>query len=156
VLDGVQTAAAACPNRMDPATSQMAPNMLRDVEILKGPHALRYCTGFGGTLNFRTADGGFSSDSDGFGRLSARYESNGGLLCTEGMAGFRNSRLNARFFGSWAEGGNYVDCHGDEVASSFTRGSFGTQWTFNLGDGHTAEALVTRNLARDAHGPSER
>ncbi len=33
VLDGVQSTIAACPNRMDPPTSQMAPNMLDRIEI---------------------------------------------------------------------------------------------------------------------------
>lgn len=52
VIDGAQTASAACPNRMDPPASQMAPNMLDRIEILKGPHALRYGTGLGATINF--------------------------------------------------------------------------------------------------------
>lgn len=37
VLNGAQSATAACPNRMDPPTSQMAPNMMDRIEILKGP-----------------------------------------------------------------------------------------------------------------------
>ncbi|MEZ5022434.1 MAG: TonB-dependent receptor plug domain-containing protein [Chitinophagales bacterium] len=52
VMDGVQSATAACPNSRIPPTSQMAPNMLDRIEILKGPHALRYGSGFGGTINF--------------------------------------------------------------------------------------------------------
>ena len=42
VLNGAQSALAACPNRMDPPTSQLTPNMIQRVEVLKGPHALRY------------------------------------------------------------------------------------------------------------------
>lgn len=150
VLDGVQTAAAACPNRMDPATSQMAPNMLSHIEIVKGPHALRYGTGFGGTINFRTSATDFTAEEKGFGRLTAGYESNGSLLRSEGMAGFSTQKLNVRFFGSWSQGNDYVDGNGNTVPSSFTRGSFGAQLKLKLTDHHTAEAIVTRNLARDA------
>ena len=41
VLNGAQSATAACPNRMDPPTSQMAPNMLERIEILKGPYVFK-------------------------------------------------------------------------------------------------------------------
>ncbi len=52
VIDGSQCASAACPNRMDPPTSQVAPNMTGRIEILKGPHALRFGNSFGATINF--------------------------------------------------------------------------------------------------------
>ena len=35
VLDGSQTASAACPNRMDPAASQIPINMIAEAEVLK-------------------------------------------------------------------------------------------------------------------------
>ena len=53
VLHGAQSATAACPNRMDPPTSQMAPNMIDRIEVLKGPYALRYGSGFGATINIQ-------------------------------------------------------------------------------------------------------
>lgn len=62
VIDGLQTAHAACPNRMDPPTSQVVLNRIKQVEILKGPHALRYGIGLGGTLNFIQEDPVFSSE----------------------------------------------------------------------------------------------
>ena len=34
VLNGAQCATAACPNRMDPPTSQLAPNTIEKVEIV--------------------------------------------------------------------------------------------------------------------------
>ena len=49
VMDGIQSANAACPNRMDPPSSQMAPNMIKQIEIIKGPHALRYGNAIGGS-----------------------------------------------------------------------------------------------------------
>jgi iron complex outermembrane receptor protein len=37
VIDGGQSATAACPNRMDPPASQISLNMMDRVEVLKGP-----------------------------------------------------------------------------------------------------------------------
>ncbi len=79
VLNGAQSATAACPNRMDPPTSQMAPNMMDRIEILKGPYALRYGTGFGATINFIPAKLRHTSEPDIYGKASTGYETNGDL-----------------------------------------------------------------------------
>ena len=78
---------AACPNRMDPPTSQMAPNMLERIEILKGPHALRFGTGFGATINFIPTELNFSNTIQPYGRISSSYESNGQIPRTETQFG---------------------------------------------------------------------
>ena len=52
VMNGSQSAIAACPNRMDPPTSQVPTSTIQKVEVYKGPYALRYGAGFGGTINF--------------------------------------------------------------------------------------------------------
>ena len=80
VLNGAQSATAACPNRMDPPTSQMAPNMIDRIEILKGPYALRYGSGFGATINFVPSSLRFTTDKDVYGRLSMAYEGNGDII----------------------------------------------------------------------------
>ena len=69
-LDGVQSATAACPNRMDPPSSQMSPNMLNNIEIIKGPYALRYGTGIGATINFNSQISKFSDSLKVNGRFS--------------------------------------------------------------------------------------
>ena len=78
VIDGSMSASAACPNRMDPPTSQVAMNMVERVEVLKGPYALRYGNGFGGTINFISAEPDFTEQLTPYGRLSA---SNGKQQC---------------------------------------------------------------------------
>lgn len=154
VVNGAQSATAACPNRMDPPTSQMAPNMLERVEILKGPHALRYGVGLGGTINFIPGKGRFSDQSRVYGRLSGTYEGNGEVLRSEGRLGFAGRNYDLSIFGAWAEGNDYRDGAGDAVPADFQRGSFGTQLGLRLTDQQEISLSATRNLARNADFPA--
>jgi len=150
VLDGVQSASAACPNRMDPPTSQMAPNMIKKIELLKGPHALRYGNSFGGTIHFLTDSPHFSEKGEAYGRLSGGYESNGQVLRNEGMAGYRNAWIDLGLFGAWSQGQDYQTGEGQIIPASFQRGSFGLQAAVELNENQLVKLSATRNLARDA------
>jgi iron complex outermembrane recepter protein len=150
VISGVQSATAACPNRMDPPTSQVAPNMIDRVEILKGPHALRYGNSFGGTINFIPSDPRFSDQSQTYGRLSGEYNSNGDLIRSEGIIGFSGEKYDLGIFGSWSQGNDYLDGEGNAVPSGFMRGSFGTMLGLKIINNQQISISATRNLARDA------
>ncbi|HRW75354.1 MAG: TonB-dependent receptor [Lewinellaceae bacterium] len=149
VIDGAQSCVAACPNRMDPPASQVSLNQMEKVEVIKGPHALRYGSGLGGTLLFTSAPAGFSDQLGGHSRLSTGYETNGDLFRTEGLVGFTHRAIALDLNGSWSQGGDYTDGNGQSIASGFNRGSFGTNARFRINETNTLQANVTRNLARD-------
>lgn len=149
VLNGAQCATAACPNRMDPPTSQMAPNMLDRVEILKGPHSLRHGTSFGGTINFIPAPMRFFEHSNIYGRVSSGYESNGAIIRGEGMLGFSGSWYDTGIFASWSQGNDYESGDGTKIPSDFRRSSFGTNLGLKFGSRHQLRLSATRNLAKD-------
>jgi iron complex outermembrane receptor protein len=154
VLDGAQSATAACPNRMDPPSSQMAPNMTERIEVLKGPHALRFGNSFGGTINFVPVSPRFTAQPDVYGRISGNYESNGTILRGEGMVGLSGKRYDVGLFGSWSQGQDYVDGNGNTVQADFLRGSFGAQAAVQLTDRQQLRATINRNLAKDADFPA--
>jgi len=154
VLNGAQGATAACPNRMDPPTSQMAPNMIDRIEILKGPHALRYGVGLGATMNFVPAELQFSEVPDVYGRLSNSFEGNGSVFRNEGQLGFSGSLYDASFFGSWSQGGDYTSGAGQTIQADFKRGSFGTQLGFKVSPADQIRLSIIYNLARDADFPA--
>ena len=108
VLNGAQSATAACPNRMDPPTSQMSPNMIDRVEVLKGPHALRFGSGFGATINFLPAALRFTENADLYGRVSGGFESNGAIKRSEGQIGMSSKRIDFNLLGAWASGNDYL------------------------------------------------
>lgn len=154
VLDGVQGATAACPNRMDPPTSQMAPNMIDRIEILKGPHALRYGTGIGATLNFVPTALQFAENPDVYGRWSNSFEGNGSVFRTEGRVGYRTAHQDASFFGSWSQGNDYTSGGGQTVQADFNRGSFGANLGFEISEADQLRLSIIYNMARDADFPA--
>ena len=149
VFNGAQSASAACPNRMDPPTSQMAPNMMDRIEILKGPHALRYGTGFGATINFIPAKLRFTSEQDIYGRISTGYEGNGDIARGETQLGFSGERYDLSVFGSWSQGDDYRSGNGETVQSDFNRGSFGANVGLKLSSNQQLRISALYNRARD-------
>lgn len=154
VIDGAQCASAACPNRMDPPTSQISINMMDHVEIMKGPHSLRYGNAFGGTLNFVSVAPDFTQDKGLYGRVSSTYESNGDILRGEGKLGFSSNTYDLNVFGAWSQGNDYTDGEGISTPSSFLRGSFGSSLAMKVGKHQKVMITATRNLARDTDFPA--
>jgi iron complex outermembrane receptor protein len=154
VMDGAQSATAACPNRMDPPSSQMAPNMMESVEVLKGPHALRYGTGFGATINFVPSKMQFTKEPDIYGRLSAAYEGNGNIIRGEGQLGFSGLKYDLSFYGAWSQGDDYKDGNGDKVKAGFLRGSFGSKLGLKLSSNQQLRVSAIYNMARDVDFPA--
>ncbi|NJL13214.1 MAG: TonB-dependent receptor [Microscillaceae bacterium] len=154
VVDGAQCATAACPNRMDPPTSQMAPNMMQRIEVLKGPYALRFGNSFGGTIHFISAPAQFSEASEVNGRLSGGWESNGQILRSEGQLGFRGQSYDLNLFASWAQGNDYQDGDAQAVPADFLRASFGATLGLKINPQQQIVLSATRNLARDADFPA--
>lgn len=154
VIDGLQTANAACPNRMDPPTSQVALNRIKQVEILKGPHALRYGIGLGGTINYIQEDPMFSMQAGVYGRYSSMYESNGDIFRHEGRVGFSGENYDIGIMGSWSKGGNYLDGAGNSVPASFKRGTLGIYADVKLSHHDLLQFTLNRNFARDVDFPT--
>lgn len=154
VFNGAQSATAACPNRMDPPTSQMAPNMIDRIEILKGPHALRYGVGLGATLNFIPAKLRFTDNPDFYGRVSTGYENNGNIRRGEGQTGFSGKIYDISVFAAYSQGDDYETGNGETVQADFKRGSYGTNLGFKLSDNQELRLTATYNRARDADFPA--
>jgi len=154
VIDGSICSIAGCPNRMDPPTSQIPPNMMEQVEIYKGPHSFRYGTSFGGTINFESTPVRFTEEQDFYGRLSGSAESNGGLYRSEGVFGIRDQKYDLGLFGSFSRGDDYSDGDGLIVPSSFQRASLGGRLGLSLADNQTLSFSATHNNAQDTEFPA--
>ncbi len=154
VLNGAQSATAACPNRMDPPTSQMAPNMMDRIEVLKGPHAMRYGGTVGGTINFIPASLRFSDQNQIYGRLSGGYDGNGNIIRSEGMLGFSGNGYDLGIFTAWSQGSDYKTGDGQIIKANFTRGNFGSNLGLKLSKNQQIRLSVSNNLARDVDYPA--
>ncbi len=154
VIDGAQSMNAACPNRMDPPSSQIAPNMTARIEVLKGPHALRFGNSFGGTINFISLSPQFTEVSKVYGRISSGIELNGEVFRNEGNVGLSGKHYNVGIFAAWAQGTDYADGDGNEIPANFKRGSFGTNLALKVTKNQTLQLSATYNLARDVDFPA--
>ncbi len=154
VIDGAQSASAACPNRMDPPTSQVAPNMISHIEVQKGPHSLRYGNAFGATINYVPAAPRFSEKQHIYGRLTSSIETNGTVTRNEGTIGMSTKNTDLRLFGSFARGTDYKDGDGNKVPADFMRASAGATLGFKVSDYQTLTLTATRNFARDTDFPA--
>ncbi|QIA07996.1 TonB-dependent receptor domain-containing protein [Draconibacterium halophilum] len=154
VLDGSQTASAACPNRMDPAASQIPINMIAEAEVLKGPHSLRYGNAFGGTINFKSTSPEFKEKATPVGRFGTSYESNGNIFRTEGVAGVSGSKVDFRMFGAYSTGDDYTDGEGVDIAARFNRLNWGGKLGVKLSQTQKLGVLVSNNVAKNVDFPA--
>lgn len=154
VLNGSCSAAAACPSRMDPVTTQIPLNTIENIQILKGPYSLRYGNSFGGTINFLTAAPVFSDRFHPFVRWSNTYEDNAKVYRSEGLLGFRGKKYDLNMYGSWSQGDDYKDGNNNVVQSDFLRGSLGTNLAIKLSAQQVVGFSVNRNLGRDTDFPA--
>lgn len=150
LIDGIQTTTVACPNRMDPPTSQVSINALSSVEVHKGPYSLRYGNHIGGVINFQSALPVQTEEPTVFSRVSAGYESSGSTWRTEAMAGMASEKYDYQLTGSWHKGSDYQDGNGNLVPASFTRANIGFQAGIRPGDKQQVRLGITRNFARNA------
>ncbi len=149
VIDGVQTASAACPNRMDPPASQIPLNQIEKVEILKGPYVLRYGPSFGGVINFISSSSTFSQKPETSGRFTTGHYHNGETVKLEGRIKTSRPNYAMSIYGSWAQGQDYKDGSGNQVPAGFKKSSLGMNGALKLNNNNRAEISVSRNFARD-------
>lgn len=154
VVNGLQSANAACPNRMDPPTSQVALNRIREIEILKGPHALRYGIGLGGTINYIQEAPAFTSTPGIYGRVSSLFESNGDVWRNDARVGFQGEKYDIGILGSYSAGNDYLDGDGNLVPADFKRGTVGLYADFQATQKDLLQVSVNRNFARNVDFPS--
>lgn len=155
VIDGGLSATAACPSRMDPPTSQIAPNMTSKIEVFKGPYALRYGTGFGATLNIVTLEPQRNPELLFSGRISSSYQTNGDLFGSEAQFGYKDKSSSLQGFASVTEGEDYTSGDGTLIAAHLSRKSLGLDYSIDLGRSQQIDAEITYNQAKNVEFPAQ-
>lgn len=152
--DGGLTAHAACPNRMDPPSSQVMINQVEKIEVIKGPHNFRFGPATGAVVNFKTADPVFSSQKEIFGRINIGGESNGNIFRTEGQLGMRGKNIQVSLAGSYSNGQDYRDGSGTIIPAVFNRGAINLNAAYQVKQNQVASVNITRNFARNTSFPT--
>ncbi|MEJ2061619.1 MAG: TonB-dependent receptor plug domain-containing protein, partial [Gammaproteobacteria bacterium] len=122
----------ACPNRMDPPTAYMAPELFDRITVIEGMQSVVYGPGgSGGTVLFERITPRFAEGEHARGKAGIGYRDNGNVrsgyadLTAGGTQGF------VRVYGNKAEADNYKDGTGTEVRSAYKDDGYGAilGWT---------------------------
>lgn len=154
VMDGVLQSQGACPNRMDPPTSHIQMEQIEEVEILKGPYALKLGPSFGGVINFKSQKPNLYNSPELSSYFTAGYESNinrqrysGGLKKEGGM-------WSTRVYGAFASTENYEDGSGNSVNSGMSNAEYTAETSVQINDENAIRAKFSQNFARDVDYPA--
>ncbi|MCF8298381.1 MAG: TonB-dependent receptor, partial [Saprospiraceae bacterium] len=150
-LDNGIKIVGGCPNRMDPTVSHVASEDIEKIEVIKGPHVLRYGPAFGGVVNLITyKPTAFKTKKfELHAKAMKAYDSNANgnrerLFLTGG-----NNKVYFSLSGNRKNYGNYKDGNGDEVLSKFLKYNYtaklgvkikeNQELLFSFDDSHTRD-----------------
>ncbi len=136
LINGAVGIEGGCPNRMDPTTSHVDIDDIEQMEVIKGPFALRYGPAFGGVVNLITLQPQPYAKFEVHGRASVGYESN-----WNGNKQHVDLRGGNRFVyflmsANRMQYGNYDDGNGTQYSSSFEKTSYSAKLGFTPAKKH--------------------
>jgi iron complex outermembrane receptor protein len=150
IYNGGATSSNACPNRMDPAISQVSPEDIEKVEIIRGPYSMRYGQTFGGIINLVTKRPRPSADAKAVsGSVLGGWESNGGSVWGAVNVLMQHKKVDFLLSTDYKDFGNYSSGSGQEVASSFSRFGYDAKLGYNPAENHRLQINFRQGFAKD-------
>lgn len=153
-IDGGAHVYGACPNRMDPPTSHVQSEDLEKIEVLSGPHALRYGPAFGGLVNLAMARPPQLREYSLKTRVETGYETNGSgrRVRISTMGG--SDRYDFYLGAGTKDYGDYVDGDGAQVLSGSKVWDYSLKLGHNHSPGERTQISLRQSFVRDALYPS--
>jgi len=148
-IDGGVHSVNACPNRMDPAISQISPEEIQKIEVIKGPYNVRFGSAFGGVINIISNRSNRLNSKSLSGSLSAGFESNGNNLYSNLFVQALKKKYDISINAGYKDYGNYKSGSGQEIASSFKRWGYTVKAALNIKDNQRLQLTLRRSSARD-------
>jgi len=153
-IDGGTHVYGACPNRMDPPTSHVQSEDLEKIEVLSGPHALRYGPAFGGLVNLVMARPPQLREFSLQTRLETGYETNGSGRRVRISAMGGNDRYDFYLGAGAKDYDDYEDGDGVEVLSGSEVWDYSLKLGYRPSTGERAQVSLRQSFVRDALYPS--
>jgi iron complex outermembrane receptor protein len=148
-FDGGTHSANACPNRMDPAISQISPEEIEKIEIIKGPYNVRFGSVLGGIINIVSKRPNRKEGKLFSGSFDGGYQSNGGNYYTNIFAQTVGKKYDFSVNAGYKDYGNYESGSGQEIASSFTRWGYTVKAGMNIKQNQRLQFTLRQSSARD-------
>ncbi|NOX84880.1 MAG: TonB-dependent receptor [Chlorobi bacterium] len=131
-IDGGTKTSNACPNRMDPAISQVSPEEVEKAEVIKGPYQVRFGPSLGGTINVVTENPEKTDHFKVKGSAGGGYMSNGNNFYGQADLQLLSKDFDVSLHADYKNFGNYKSGNGTTIPSSYSR--FG--YSVKLGNNH--------------------
>ena len=148
-FNGGSTSTNACPNRMDPAVSQIAPEDIEKVEVIKGPYSVRFGPSFGGVLNIITKRPEKSEVLKFSGSVNGGYQTNGSNKYGGVSLMLVNKGYDLLFDAGYKDFGNYKSGSGQEIPSSFSRFGYSIKFGINPKSNQRIQINWKQGFAKD-------
>ncbi len=143
-----------CPNRMDPTASHIEPEDIDNIEIIKGPFALKYGPSLGGVVNINTIKPipyeNFEIHLKGIRGYESNWNGNREYLRINGGS----KKIFFDVSGTRKNYGNYEDGNGNEVLSSFDKYSYKAQLSVIPFKNHIINFSYGEYHSRDVRYPA--
>ena len=149
VKNGGAKASSSCPNRMDPATTRIAPNEIQQIEVVNGPYELRYGQIMGGMVRFVTDVVPDYSKFTINGNIGSEFNSNGNGTSNKLNISGGNAKYDFKTFANYRKFRNYISGDGTEIASSFETYGYGLTGGLNIGKNQRIVADWSYSKAND-------
>ncbi|MFH5833379.1 TonB-dependent receptor [Halalkalibaculum sp. DA384] len=153
-MDGLLQSQGACPNRMDPPTTHIQMEQIEEVEILKGPYALKHGPSFGGIINFKSQQANHFGNPAISSYVTAGYESNIDRQRYAGGIKKEGGRWTTNIYGAFASTENYEDGSGNSVSAGMSNAEYSVETSVQLNSANTLKAKLSQNFARDVEYPA--
>lgn len=146
--DGAVKVMNACPNRMDPITSHIAPEEIERIEIIKGPYSVRYGASFAGVVNLVTRNP--SKGKKGWqGSVASGYESNGDAYVGMARLHYVGNQFDLGGHFGYRDYNDYKDGDGVKIPSAFKSTDYGLNFGWNINEHNRLELGWKQSFGRD-------
>jgi iron complex outermembrane receptor protein len=147
-FDGGVHSTNACPNRMDPAISQISVEDIARVEVVYGPYSVRFGPVFGGIVNIvskkpEASEKAFSGWVDG------GYQTNGNNFYTDIFTQIVKKKYDISLNAGYKNYGDYKSGSGQTISSSFKRSGYTARVGYNITEKQRIQATWRQSFARD-------
>ncbi len=147
-FDGGVHSTNACPNRMDPAISQISIEDIERVEVIYGPYSVRFGPVFGGIVNVVSKRPQYSGKVVS-GAVDGGFQSNGNNFYTDLFAQVVKKKYDFSVNAGYKNYGNYKSGSGETIASSFRRSGYTARAGWNISDKQRLQITWRQSFARD-------
>ncbi|MCB9267179.1 MAG: TonB-dependent receptor [Lewinellaceae bacterium] len=147
--DGGVQVMHACPNRMDPITTHVAPEEVERIELIKGPFSVRYGQTMGGVLNIITQQPEPAESFTIGGAVESGYEFNGDSRLARLTLNAAGKGYDLTANGGARDFGNYKNGDGMEIPSSFKSYDYAAKLGIHPFSGHRLQLGWRQSFGRD-------